>query len=84
MLTVEELDRLAADAPTDNPAVTSSVLSKEQAFYVFTSGTTGAPKASVMTHYRWLRAMGGSGALGMRLKSGDTCTAACRCTTTPR
>jgi fatty-acyl-CoA synthase len=71
-LTVDELERLAADAPTTNPAVTSSVLAKDRAFYIFTSGTTGAPKASVMTHYRWLRAMGGSGALGMRLKSSDT------------
>jgi fatty-acyl-CoA synthase len=71
-LTVDELERLAAGAPTTNPAVTSSILVKDRAFYIFTSGTTGAPKASVMTHYRWLRAMGGSGALGMRLKSSDT------------
>jgi fatty-acyl-CoA synthase len=71
-LTVDELDRLAADAPTDNPSVTSSVLAKDKAFYIFTSGTTGAPKASVMTHYRWLRALAGFGALGMRLKSSDT------------
>jgi fatty-acyl-CoA synthase len=71
-VTIDELDRLSADAPNDNPAVTSSVLAKDPAFYIFTSGTTGAPKASVMTHYRWLRAMGGSGALGMRLKSSDT------------
>jgi fatty-acyl-CoA synthase len=71
-LTIDELDHLSDDAPTDNPAVTSSVLAKDPAFYIFTSGTTGAPKASVMTHYRWLRAMGGSGALGMRLKSSDT------------
>jgi fatty-acyl-CoA synthase len=71
-LTVDELERLAAGAPTTNPAVTSSILAKDRAFYIFTSGTTGAPKASVMTHYRWLRAMGGSGALGMRLKSSDT------------
>jgi fatty-acyl-CoA synthase len=71
-LTVDELERLAADAPTTNPAVTSSVLAKDKAFYIFTSGTTGAPKASVMTHYRWLWAMGGSGALGMRLKSSET------------
>jgi fatty-acyl-CoA synthase len=71
-ITVDELDRLAADAPTDNPAVTSSVRAKDNAFYIFTSGTTGAPKASVMTHYRWLWAMGGSGAFGMRLKSSDT------------
>jgi fatty-acyl-CoA synthase len=71
-LTLNEFERLAADAPADNPAVTSSVLAKDKAFLIFTSGTTGAPKASVMTHYRWLRAMGGSGALGMRLKSSDT------------
>ncbi|MGZ4586140.1 MAG: long-chain-acyl-CoA synthetase FadD6 [Mycobacterium sp.] len=71
-ITIDELDRLSAGASTDNPAVTSSVLAKDQAFYIFTSGTTGAPKASVMTHYRWLRALGGSGALGMRLRSSDT------------
>ena len=71
-VTIDELDRLSADAPTNNLAVTSAVLAKDPAFYIFTSGTTGTPKASVMTHYRWLRAMGGSGAIGMRLKSSDT------------
>jgi fatty-acyl-CoA synthase len=30
------------------------------------------PKASVMTHYRWLRALAGFGAIGMRLNSSDT------------
>jgi fatty-acyl-CoA synthase len=30
------------------------------------------PKASVMTHYRWLRALAGFGGLGMRLTSDDT------------
>jgi fatty-acyl-CoA synthase len=71
-LTVDELERLAADAPTENPSVTSSVLAKDKAFYIFTSGTTGMPKASVMTHYRWLRALAGFGAIGMRLKTSDT------------
>ncbi len=71
-ITLAELERLATGAPVDNPAVTSSVRANDAAFYIFTSGTTGAPKASVMTHYRWLRALGGSGALGMRLKSNDT------------
>ena len=69
---VDELERLAADAPTENPAVTSSVLAKDKAFYIFTSGTTGMPKASVMTHYRWLRALAGFGGIGMRLNSNDT------------
>ncbi len=71
-ISVDELDRLAADAPTENPAVTSSVLAKDKAFYIFTSGTTGMPKASVMTHYRWLRALAGFGGIGMRLNSNDT------------
>jgi fatty-acyl-CoA synthase len=71
-ISVDELERLAADAPADNPAVTSSVLAKDKAFYIFTSGTTGLPKASVMTHYRWLRALAGFGGIGMRLNSNDT------------
>lgn len=72
LMTVDELGRLAATAPTTNPATTSAVLAKDKAFYIFTSGTTGMPKASVMTHYRWLRALAGFGGLGMRLTSNDT------------
>ncbi|CAA0122692.1 Long-chain-fatty-acid--CoA ligase FadD17 [Mycolicibacterium vanbaalenii] len=72
LLTVDELKRLAETAPTTNPATTSAVLAKDKAFYIFTSGTTGMPKASVMTHYRWLRALAGFGGLGMRLNSNDT------------
>jgi fatty-acyl-CoA synthase len=70
-LITDDLERLAADAPTANPAVTSAVLAKDKAFYIFTSGTTGFPKASVMTHYRWLRAMSGFGELGLRLHRDD-------------
>jgi len=72
LLTLDELSRLAETAPTTNPATTSAVLAKDKAFYIFTSGTTGMPKASVMTHYRWLRALAGFGGLGMRLNSNDT------------
>ena len=72
LMTLDELKRLAATAPTANPATTAAVLAKDKAFYIFTSGTTGMPKASVMTHYRWLRALAGFGGLGMRLTSNDT------------
>ncbi|MGV0745466.1 long-chain-acyl-CoA synthetase FadD6 [Mycolicibacterium sp. XJ870] len=72
LITLEELKRLAATAPTGNPASASAVLAKDKAFYIFTSGTTGMPKASVMTHYRWLRALAGFGGLGLRLHSDDT------------
>lgn len=72
LMTLDELTRLAATAPTTNPATSAAVLAKHKAFYIFTSGTTGMPKASVMTHYRWLRALAGFGGLGMRLNSRDT------------
>ncbi len=72
LLTVDDLRQLSLTAPTTNPAVTSAVLAKDKAFYIFTSGTTGLPKASVMTHYRWLRALAGFGGLGLRLNSSDT------------
>lgn len=72
LMTVDDLRQLSLTAPTTNPAVTSAVLAKDKAFYIFTSGTTGLPKASVMTHYRWLRALAGFGGLGLRLNSNDT------------
>ena len=72
LVTLDEFNRLAQTAPTGNPATTAAVLAKDKAFYIFTSGTTGMPKASVMTHYRWLRALAGFGGLGMRLNGNDT------------
>lgn len=71
-LTTEDLARYAATAPTSNPASASEVKAESTAFYIFTSGTTGFPKASVMTHHRWLRALAVFGGLGLRLKGSDT------------
>jgi fatty-acyl-CoA synthase len=70
--TIEEMDQLSATAPTVNPPSASAVLAKDTAFYIFTSGTTGHPKASVMTHKRWLSALAIFGGLGLRLKGSDT------------
>ena len=72
LTTVEDLRQSATTAPITNPPTTAAVLAKDKAFYIFTSGTTGMPKASVMTHYRWLRALAGFGGLGLRLNSNDT------------
>jgi fatty-acyl-CoA synthase len=71
-LTVEDLERFAVSAPATNPASASAVQARDTAFYIFTSGTTGFPKASVMTHRRWLAALAVFGGLGLRLKGSDT------------
>ncbi|MYR04865.1 long-chain-acyl-CoA synthetase [Gordonia sp. SID5947] len=61
--------------PTD-PAVTDTVQAGETAYYIFTSGTTGYPKASKMSHHRWHVAMHGIGGMGVRLRPEDTMYAA--------
>jgi fatty-acyl-CoA synthase len=71
-VTIEDLERFAVSASATNPASASAVRAKDTAFYIFTSGTTGFPKASVMTHRRWLAALAAFGGLGLRLKSSDT------------
>ena len=65
-------DAAAEGLSEADPEVTEQLPASTKAFYIFTSGTTGMPKASVMTHYRWLRALAGFGGLGMRLNSHDT------------
>lgn len=72
VLTVEDVERFATTAPATNPASASAVQAKDTAFYIFTSGTTGFPKASVMTHHRWLRVLAVFGGMGLRLKGSDT------------
>ena len=72
LLTPEGLAALAEGRPAGNPDSAAEVPAGDPAFYIFTSGTTGNPKASVMTHQRWLRALAGFGGLGVRLRSNDT------------
>ncbi|MGW0037523.1 long-chain-acyl-CoA synthetase [Gordonia sp. NPDC003376] len=70
-ITFDELHtRIATCSPVD-PAVTDTIPLGDTAFYIFTSGTTGYPKASRMSHNRWLTAMAGIGGLGVRLHPDD-------------
>ncbi|CAM4051035.1 MULTISPECIES: long-chain-acyl-CoA synthetase [Tsukamurella] len=77
LLTVEDLAKQAREVRTqdpsaiENPAVTATLPASTRAFYVFTSGTTGMPKASIMTHYRWLKGMSGFGATAVRMRGDD-------------
>ncbi|WP_372494221.1 MULTISPECIES: long-chain-acyl-CoA synthetase [Nocardia] len=66
-----ELADLARGADASNPPVCEDIRARERAFLIFTSGTTGMPKASVMTHLRWTKSMNGLGGLGIRLHGDD-------------
>ena len=66
-----DLDRDAGRRRSTNPEATALVKASQPCYYIFTSGTTGLPKASVMTHYRWLASMAGVGNATLRLKADD-------------
>ncbi len=61
----------AAGEPGGNLDASAAVSSTATCFYIFTSGTTGLPKASRMSHRRWLRGGAGLGLLGLRLTAED-------------
>ncbi len=58
-------------AAASNPPQTDQIKLHQACFHIFTSGTTGLPKASVMSHYRWHRCLYGLGRLGLRLRADD-------------
>jgi len=60
-----------AVASTATPAALAEVTLGDPCFYVYTSGTTGLPKASVMSHNRWVKAAGAFGMAGMALGPDD-------------
>ncbi len=72
LMSLGNLATLAEGKPAGNPPSAADVQARDPAFYIFTSGTTGHPKASVMTHQRWLRALAGFSGLGLRLRGSDT------------
>lgn len=65
------LDEACKSQSKANPDTTAKVQMKQAAYYIFTSGTTGLPKASILTHFRWVKAMGAFGLSAFRLKPND-------------
>jgi citronellyl-CoA synthetase len=58
-------------ASTATPGQLASVKLGDPCFYIYTSGTTGLPKASIMSHIRWVKAAGAFGGAAMALTPGD-------------
>ncbi|WP_211824701.1 long-chain-acyl-CoA synthetase [Kistimonas asteriae] len=67
----QNLAEVSEDMPDTNPDITRTLKLSSPALYIFTSGTTGLPKASVMSHFRWFKAMAGIGMMSLRLKPTD-------------
>ncbi len=60
-----------ASFPKSNLPQTKDIRAKEPFAFIFTSGTTGMPKASIQTHKRWLSAMNWFGKINGDFKETD-------------
>jgi citronellyl-CoA synthetase len=67
----QNLMDLAWSEPHDNLADSAKVRLKDPCFLIYTSGTTGLPKASIMSHGKWIKAYGGFGHSGLGLTDQD-------------
>ena len=74
----ETVPEWATDAETEmafmasgNLEVTRDISAGETALYIFTSGTTGLPKAAIVMHRKILAAGQGIGKIGFRIKPED-------------
>ncbi|RMH42718.1 MAG: long-chain-acyl-CoA synthetase [Deltaproteobacteria bacterium] len=63
----DALDR----APATTPAAMARVTLGDPCFYIYTSGTTGLPKASIMSHFRWVKASAAFGLLALDMRPTD-------------
>ncbi len=66
-----DLEEEAEDEDTANPPDTAASTLGEVALNIFTSGTTGLPKAAVMTNRRYLLAAGLASRAALQCKAGD-------------
>lgn len=67
----QNLALLARQEADGNLADSGQVRMKDACFFIYTSGTTGLPKASIMSHGKWIKAYGGFGHSGLGLTEQD-------------
>jgi len=68
---LEDVDPALELMPTSNLAVTGEILAGETAFNIFTSGTTGLPKAAVLPHRKIIITGTTMGQAGFQAKASD-------------
>ncbi|MBU3915910.1 long-chain-acyl-CoA synthetase [bacterium] len=66
-----DLSVLIKQSPDTNPPTTGSVTLKDRFVNIFTSGTTGLPKASIQMHRRWIMCFYWLGKANLNLKAND-------------
>ena len=67
----QNFTEVTADSDPENPGDAKSNSLGETALYIFTSGTTGLPKAALTTNRKYTMAAGLSGQAGLKLKPND-------------
>jgi len=66
-----DLMRASGQYPGDNPASSQHVFFDDPCFYLYTSGTTGLPKAGVFRHGRWMRTSTSFGLIALDMQPED-------------
>jgi acyl-CoA synthetase (AMP-forming)/AMP-acid ligase II len=66
-----DAEAAVAAASRATPSALYAVRLGDPCFYIYTSGTTGLPKASIMSHFRWIKASGAFGMLALDMRPTD-------------
>jgi citronellyl-CoA synthetase len=66
-----DLTHASEQYPGENPANSQRVFFNDPCFYLYTSGTTGLPKAGVFRHGRWMRTSTSFGLIALDMKPED-------------
>ncbi len=66
-----DFDSNAKSFSTDEPKINYDIYAGDPCMYVFTSGTTGLPKAAIVNHLRWIKGYSGFGLALLQMEPED-------------
>ncbi|MBK9327829.1 MAG: long-chain-acyl-CoA synthetase [Sphingobacteriales bacterium] len=68
---INEFDIQSSAFPLIEPKFNHKIYSRDAGLYIYTSGTTGLPKASIISHGRWIKGYSAFGLTSFRLSPED-------------